>query len=177
MQISQKKLKKILKKIRNGKVPGPDGVQGFWLKNFTSLHKNLVWHLSACLEGETPWWMTKGRIVLTQKSKSKGNEAINYKPNTCLPLTWKLLTWIITDEIYGFLENKGLLPEEQKGCRRKSKSTGEQLYLDKLLLQEVKRRKKNLAMGWINFQKAYDRAPHSWVIESLNMMGIAKKCG
>ena len=61
-----------------------------------------------------------------------------------------------TNEIYGFLENKGLLPEEQKGCRRKSKGTGEKLYLDKLLLQEVKRRKKNLAMGWINYQKAYD---------------------
>ena len=44
LQISQEKLKKILKKIPNCKTPGPDGVQGFWLKNFTSLHKNLVWH-------------------------------------------------------------------------------------------------------------------------------------
>ena len=29
-------------------------------------------------------------------------------------------------------------------------------------------------MGWINYQKAYDMVPQSWVIESLNMMGIAK---
>ena len=33
---------------------------------------------------------------------------------------------------------------------------------------------KNLAMGWINYRKAYGMDPHSWVIESLNMMGIAK---
>ena len=39
--------------ISNWKPPGPDGVQGFWLKNFTNLHKNLGWHLNACLEGET----------------------------------------------------------------------------------------------------------------------------
>ena len=32
--------------------PVPDNVQEFWLKDFTNLHKNLVWHLSACLEGK-----------------------------------------------------------------------------------------------------------------------------
>ena len=86
----------------------------------------------------------------------------------------KLLTRITADEIYGFPEKEGILPEEQKGCRRKSKSTGDQLYIEKMLLQEVKRRMKNLAMGWIDYRKAYDMVPHSLVIESLKMMGIAK---
>ena len=71
--------------------------------------------------------MTKGRALLIQKDKSKGNEASNYGPITCLPLTWKLLTGIIADEIYGFLENEGILLDDQKGCRRKSKGTGDQL--------------------------------------------------
>ena len=158
-----------MKQIPNWKAPGPDGVQEFWLKNFTSLYKNLVWHLNTCLEGETPRWMTKGITVLIQKDKSKGNEASNYRPITCLPLTWKLLTRIIADEIYGSLENEGILPEEQKGCRRKSKGTGDQLYRDTMLLQEVKRRKKNLTMGWIDYREAYDMVPHFWVIESFNM--------
>ena len=105
--------------------------------------------------------MTKGRTVLIQKDKSKGNEASNYSPITCLPLIWKLLTEIIADEIYGVFREQRILPEKQKGCQRKSKGTGDQLYMDKILLQEVKRRKKNLAMGWINYQKAYDMAPHS----------------
>ena len=70
----------------------------------------------------------------------------------------KLLTWIIADEIYGFLENQGILPEERKGCRRKSKGTEDELYTDKTLLQEVKW-KKNLAMGWIDYRKSYDSPP------------------
>ena len=53
--------------------------------------------------------------------KSKGNEASNYNPITCLPLTWKLLRAIIADESYGFQDNEGILPQEQKGCRRNSK--------------------------------------------------------
>ena len=43
-----------------------------------------------------------------------------------------------------------------------------------MLLQDIKRREKNLAMGWIDNRKDYDMIPHSWVIESLSMMGIAK---
>ena len=42
-----------------------------------------------------------------------------------------------------------------------------------MVLQEVKRRKKNLAMEWINYWKPYKLA-QSWGIESLNMIGIAK---
>ena len=49
----------------------------------------------------------------------------------------------------------------------------DQLFIDKMVLQEVKRKKKNLAMGWINYWKPYKLA-QSWGIESLNMIGIAK---
>ena len=118
--------------------------------------------------------MTKGRTVLIQEDKSKGNEASNYHPTTCLPLTWKLFTGIIAIVIYGYLENEGILLEEQKGCRRKSNGIGDQLYIGKMLLQEVRRMKKNLEMGWIDYWKAYDMVPNSWVIKNLNMMGIAK---
>ena len=36
-----------------------------------------------------------------------------------------------------------MLPEEQEGCRRKSKNTGDQLYIDEMLFKDVKRRKKD----------------------------------
>ena len=119
--------------------------------------------------------MTKGRTVLIQKDKSKGTFASNYRPITCLPLCWKILTALLTDEIYAFLENNQFLPEEQKGCRRKSRGTGDQLYIDKMILKEVKTRKKNLAMGWIDYQKAFDMLPHSWIIDCLYSLGLNKK--
>ena len=83
--------------------------------------------LSVGLEGETPPRMTKRRTVLIQKSKLKGNEASSYLPVTCLHLTWKLLTGRTADEIYGFLENKGILLEKQRGCRRNSKGAEDKL--------------------------------------------------
>ena len=45
-----------LKKVPNWKSPGPDGVQGFWLKNLTSLHKRIASQLDECLQsGSVPY--------------------------------------------------------------------------------------------------------------------------
>ena len=152
--INSGKVQNVLSKIPNWKAPGPDGVQGFWLKNFKSMHQWLVKYLAECNKGTTPAWMTKGRTVLRKKDKSKGTFASNYRPITSLPLFWKILTALLT-VIYAFMENNYFLPEEQKGRRRKSRGTGDQLYIDKMILKEVKTGKKNLAMGWIDYQKAF----------------------
>ena len=87
-------------------------------KNLTSLHEKLVMQDSLD-SGVIPDWLTRGRTVLIQKHKAKGNIASNYQPITCLPLVWKLLTGILAGEIYDYLEKKMLLPKKQKGCRRK----------------------------------------------------------
>ena len=38
------------------------------------------------------------------------------------------------------LENNGLIPDEQKGNRRKSRGTKDQLLIDKMILRNAKRR-------------------------------------
>jgi hypothetical protein len=49
----------------------------------------------------------------------------------------------------------------------------DKLIISKAILHECKRRKKNLA--WIDYQKAFDRVPHSWIIKSLEIIGINTK--
>ena len=168
-------LKKILGRMPNWKSLGPDLVQGFWLKNFSSLHERVRLQLKECLDSRfVPSWLTRGRTSLLQKDKSKGNVASNYRPITCLPLVWKLLTGVITDQIYAHLDQEKLLPEEQKGCRKGSRGTTDLLYIDRAVIKEVKSRNKNLAMAWIDYKKAYDMFPHSWVIECLDLFGVAE---
>ena len=87
---------------------------------------------------------------------------------------WKLLTGIISDKLYEFLDTENVLPDEQKGCRKGSQGTNDQLFIDKMVLREAKSRKKNLAMGWIDYKKAYDMIPHSWILECLELFGAAQ---
>ena len=175
-ELTRSKLKKVLARIPNWKAPGPDMVQGFWIKHFTSLHEHLLQNYKDCLTNkQVPTWLTKGRTVLIQKDKLKGNDPSNYRPITCLPITWKILTGMISEEIYSYLNVNGLLPEEQKGCRKKSRGTGDLLYIDKTILKEVKTRKKNLAMAWIDYRKAFDSVPHSWILECLDLLGVNRE--
>ena len=86
------------------------------VKDFSSLHERVRLQLKKYLDsGFLPGWLTRGRTSLLQKDQSKGNVASNYGPTTCLPLMWKLLTGVITDQIYSHLDQEKLLPEEQKG--------------------------------------------------------------
>ena len=164
--IAKGKMMRVMKRMPNWKAPGPYNVQGYWLKNLTPLHDKLVMYLQEYLDpGVVPDWLTKGRTVLIQKDKAKGDIASNYQPITCLPLVWKLLTGILADETYDYLEKKILLPDEQQGCRQKCKGTGD-LFIDKMILWEVRMRKKNLSVAWIDYKKAYDMVltPGLWSV-------------
>ena len=87
---------------------------------------------------------------------------------------WKLLSGMFVDRVYTHLLDYQLLLEEQKGERKKSRGTKDQLLIDKTILKEVKRLKKNVVMSWIDYKKAYDMVPHSWIKETLNITGVAK---
>ena len=89
------------KEISNLKTPGHDGIYGFWFKKFTSIHDRLALEKNSCLQGaHIPEWMTKGKTTLIQKESLKGTPPKNYRPITCLPMTWKILTAQIREEIY-----------------------------------------------------------------------------
>ena len=75
-----------------------------------------------------------------QKGKEKGKAASHYRPITCLSLVWKLLTGAIAEEINGFLDTNFLLPQEQKGFKRKSRGTNDLLFIDKVIIRDVKMR-------------------------------------
>lgn len=47
-------------------------------------------------------------------------------------------------------------------------------FIDRAVVWEVKSRKKNFAMAWINYDKAYNIVSHSWIPKALGMFGVAE---
>ena len=130
--------------------------------------------MDRCLQGEqVPDWMNKGKTTLIQKDPSKGTAPNNYKPITCQPTMWKILTAQIREKIYYTLTSRRLFPNEQKGCRKGSRCTTELLYIDQHITSESKTRRKNLAMAWIDYKMAYDMVPQSWILHCLKMYKIS----
>ena len=87
---------------------------------------------------------------------------------------WKLLTGMFAEEAYVHLKDNNLLPEEQKGCRKRSRGTKDQLVIDKAIMAEARRKKRFLGMAWVDYKKAYDMVPTSWLLEVIEMVGVAE---
>ena len=86
---------------------------------------------------------------------------------------YKTLISIITDRTYVYLEDSGLLPNEQKGCRRGSYGCKDQLLVNEMIIEECKTRKKNLTTSCIDYIKAFDSVPHSWIIKTLELYKVS----
>ena len=97
-------------------------------------------------------WMAFGKTMLCQKDPTKGIEVSNFRPISCLPLKWKLITSILANNMYTYLIEKSVLPYEEKSCKRKSGGTKGQLLIDQMVLRDCKRRHTNLAMAWLDYQ-------------------------
>ena len=140
-------------KIANWKEAGPDLVQGYWSKKLPGLHPRLQLHLQECVnQGNVPERMVRRRTVLIQKDPTKGIQANNYRLIACLPIMWKLLTGIMGEKLYQHLERNGLPADEQKGCRKGSRGTKDQLLVNKAILKNCRRRLTNLSMAWIDYK-------------------------
>ena len=66
-----------------------------------------------------------------------------------------------------------ILPDEQKGCRKQSRGTKDQLLIDKAITKDARMKCRNLNMAWVDYKKAYDMVPHSWILEVISMFGLA----
>ena len=103
-----------LKKSHKWKFPGLDNkLPNSWLNILTSTYKVLTHALSQKMKNPEKIleWLAKDiTYLLPQMIETKNPK--NYGPITCLSTTYKLLTSIITERIYLFLEQKELLPCE-----------------------------------------------------------------
>ena len=71
---------------------------------------------------KVPSWLTKERAVLIPKDPAKGNMPSNFRPITCLPLMWKLLTSMISDKITEHMAEKNLLSWEKRVHKRRKRN-------------------------------------------------------
>ena len=67
-----------------------------------------------------------------------------------------------------------MLPEEDKGSRKGSRGTNDLLYINSVVIKEVKSRNINIAMVRIYYKKACDMVPRSWITECLDLFGVAE---
>lgn len=71
--------------------------------------------------------------------------------------------------MYSFLQAPLILWQEQKCYWQKSRGTNDLLFIVSAVLKEVKKRKLSFSLVLIDYIKAVDMTPHTWIIECFEM--------
>jgi len=127
--ICEKEVAEALRSTLSWKAPGRDQVPNFWLKQLTATHKHTAEIFNKLIEEDfIPEWLTAGVTYLIPKNGYTGNPK-NYRPATCLPTTYKLITSIISRRMQKYMDTENLLPKEQKGRSSGTKGCKDQLLI------------------------------------------------
>ena len=75
--------------------------------------------------------------------------------------------------MYILLIKKNLFPLEKK----KDVDVGykDQLMINKMILENCKKRKRNLSCAWIDYKKAFDKVPFEWIPRSLELFKVSPR--
>lgn len=162
-------------KTQNWKATGPDGIHNFWLKRLPCVYPFLARFFTSFLQNphQIPVYMTKGRTLLLPKDDNNTQDPSKYRPITCLCTLYKILTSCIAEKIYNHLDQHSVLATEQKGCIKKSQGCKEQLIIDAVVMEQAYHKTRNIYTAFIDYQKAFDSVPHSWLIRVLELYKVA----
>ncbi|KAL0803287.1 hypothetical protein ABMA28_017234 [Loxostege sticticalis] len=171
--IDRDDIETVTRKMKSWKAAGSDKIHCFWYKKLYRLHDILGHTITAIIKGEAdmPKFLTKGTTYMLPK-RSNTEDPSQYRPITCLPTLYKLITSCITNKLNTHIENNNILAEEQKGCRRNHMGCKEQLVIDSIILKHAHQRRININITYIDYKKAFDSVPHSWLIRVLQIYKV-----
>ena len=90
----------------------------------------------------------------------------------CQNITYKLFTGILNSFLVDHCTTNSVITLEQAGGKPGSWGCTDQLLINKMILDEVKRNRRNLHMMWFDYKKAFDSVPHDWIIRALELAKI-----
>ena len=173
VEITKEDVRRATLHIHNWKAPGPDKVHNFWLKKLTCVHTQLSRSIQDIIThpDKMPIFLTEG-VTFAKHKGGDSKDPSEYRPITCLSTLYKVITSIVTRLIGRHVAKWKILCEEQKGCRKGSFGCKELLIIDSVVLKQAVKERRNLHVGYIDYKKAFDSMPHSWLIHVLNIYRV-----
>ena len=120
---------------------------------------------------EPPAWLLISMSILISKNDETGQPR-NYPPMALQNTMHKVYTAVIAEFIMERCEKNSVITEEQAAGKRGSWGCTDQLLINKMINGEVITGHKSLVSAWLDYQKAFDSAPHSRIVGSLKLAKI-----
>ncbi len=171
-EITDKELYLLIKKLKNGKSPGPDGIINEVIK--TGKH-----HLGPLLKkifnlilsvGYFPRSWRKGLVINIHKSGIV-SDPNNYRGITLSSSIGKLFSGIMNLRLINMLNVKDLYSKYQFGFREDYR-TADNIFIMNKLMSNYRHAGKKLYIAYIDFKKAFDRVWRTGLLLKIMSLGV-----
>ena len=116
-------------------------------------------------------WLLTSMTILIPMNDETGKPR-DYRPIALQNTMHKVYTAVIAECKMDHYEKNSAITEEQAAGKRGSWGCTDQLLINKMINEEVITGRKSLVSVWLDYQKAFDSVPHSWIVESLQLAKI-----
>lgn len=171
--VTEKEIREITKKLKNGKSPGPGGVPAEIIKIFAEeASKNLAEIVSKTQqEGRFPESLKTARVVLIRKGKKSAMDPSDYRPIRLLNTLGKLIEGVIGKRLRQELEEKEPLSRDQYGFMP-GKSTIDALQQIKGIVfeerEKTQRIRQHCALILIDIKNTFNTASWRHIVNELD---------
>lgn len=163
----------LIKKLKNGKAPGIDGIKPIILKNMPdSLLTLIVKIFNWCLKNTYfPKSFKHAKVIPILKQGKDPKSAKSYRPISMLNCLDKVFEKIILSRLSEQAENNNVLKDEQFGFRSEH-STTHQIKRIVNTIKNNKMRRKSTGIVFLDIEKAFDTIWHNGLVFKLNKFGF-----
>lgn len=178
MPITWEEVTMALKKTRNGKACGPDGIPSEVYKitmdeekPTSNLSMTILKIMNSTLVGEDFPEDWCDSVVVPIYKKGDRCDPENYRGIALIGTALKILTKVITNRLETVCNDLGVLVREQAGFLRREECVAQVATL----LECCQRRKlkgKNTVLAFLDLRKAYDLVPHDKLFNKIASVGL-----
>lgn len=166
-------LQQALNKLKMKKSPGPDKIHNEMIKHLGPLGKKTLLHLinTSWKDSLLPRSWKNAYISPILKKDKDPKEPRSYRPISLTSCVVKVCERMVNSRLYWWLEDAGLLTEDQAGFRANSRTEDQLLRLCQNI-QDGYQNANHTTAVFIDLQQAYDKVWRKGLLLKMRRMGI-----
>ena len=166
-------LNDVLKKIKNNKTPGVDGVPGELFKWLDENNRNLFLQVAnTCLRQEEVKQHHMNAVVVSIYKKGDASSLANYRPISLLNSCYKIMAALVKERLDSGFDT--WICSTQYGFR-KHRSTAQAIFLARRLQDIAEKSNARCTLVLLDWEKAFDRVSQDKLIETLYRLKVPQK--
>ena len=168
IQTNTEDILSIIKRLKNKKSPGSDGINNQCLKALPKKGLQFLAQLfNSCLRlGYFPKQFKVAKVIAIKKPNKQSHSPSSYRPISLLSSISKILEKVIKDKILTYVENNNILPPQQFGFRKEHNTMHPLLRIRNLVKSNFSNQK-STGMILLDIKAAFDSVWHDGLIHKL----------